>query len=255
MYPRRRFTLPLPGGRTLELGARTLVMGIINVTPDSFSDGGVFLDSAHAVDAGMQMVADGADLLDVGGESTRPGAHALDAAEERRRVLPVIERLASKVNVPISVDTYKASIADAALEAGASMVNDISGLRYEPDLAQVVARARRSDHPDAHARAFAATCTSRPSTTRSSTRCSTSCARASPLPPAPASRRSRCWSIPVSASPRSPSHSFEVLARLDEFSDLGRPLVVGPSRKGLPDATASPGRCPRPSATGRPPPR
>ena len=74
MYPRRRFTLPLPGGRTLELGARTLVMGIINVTPDSFSDGGVFLDSAHAVEAGMQMVADGADLLDVGGESTRPGA-------------------------------------------------------------------------------------------------------------------------------------------------------------------------------------
>src|SRR5262245_49004600 len=109
-------------------------MGVINVTPDSFSDGGVFLDAAHAVEAGMQMVADGADLLDIGGESTRPGANALDSAEERKRVLPVIERLVSKISVPISIDTYKASIAKAALEAGATMVNDISGLRYEPEL-------------------------------------------------------------------------------------------------------------------------
>ena len=115
-------------------------MGIINVTPDSFSDGGVLFDPARAVEAGFQMVADGADLLDVGGESTRPGAHPLDAAEERRRVLPVIEGLLARVNVPISVDTYKASIARAALDAGASLVNDISGLRYEPDLAAVVAK-------------------------------------------------------------------------------------------------------------------
>ena len=117
-------------------------MGIINVTPDSFSDGGVLFDPARALDAGMRMVENGADLLDVGGESTRPGAQALDAAEERRRVIPVIEALAPRVSVPISVDTYKSSIARAALEAGATLVNDISGLRYEPDLAQVVARHR-----------------------------------------------------------------------------------------------------------------
>ena len=100
VHLRRRFTLPLPGGRTLELGGRTLVMGVINVTPDSFSDGGVFLDPARAVEAGMQMVADGADLLDIGGESTRPGAQPLDAAEERRRVLPVIEGLAAQGQRP-----------------------------------------------------------------------------------------------------------------------------------------------------------
>src|SRR5688572_22001589 len=104
-------------------------MGIINVTPDSFSDGGMLFDPARAIEAGVQMVADGADVLDVGGESTRPGAQALDAAEERRRVLPVIEGLVRRVNVPVSVDTYKASIARAALEAGAALVNDISGLR------------------------------------------------------------------------------------------------------------------------------
>src|SRR3990167_697398 len=125
MYPRRRFTIPLPGGRTLALGERTLVMGIINVTPDSFSDGGALLDPQRAIETGVQMVDDGADLLDVGGESTRPGAQPLADAEERRRVLPVIEGLAARVRVPISIDTYKASIADAALQSGASIVNDV----------------------------------------------------------------------------------------------------------------------------------
>jgi dihydropteroate synthase len=115
-------------------------MGILNVTPDSFSDGGQLLDADRAVDAGVRMVDEGADLLDVGGESTRPGARPLDADEERRRVLPVVEALAARVGVPVSVDTYKAAIADAALGAGAAIVNDISGLRYEPDLAAVVAR-------------------------------------------------------------------------------------------------------------------
>jgi dihydropteroate synthase len=115
-------------------------MGIGNVTPDSFSDGGTLLDPQRAVDAAVQMVEDGADLLDVGGESTRPGAQALPAAVELERVLPVIERLARAVSVPISVDTYKAAVADAALAAGASIVNDVSGLRYEPELGSVVAR-------------------------------------------------------------------------------------------------------------------
>ena len=115
-------------------------MGIINVTPDSFSDGGACSMRAAAIDAGVRMVEEGADLLDVGGESTRPGAAALDEAEEQRRVLPVIEGLAARVRVPISIDTYKAAMADAALGAGASIVNDVSGLRYEPELADVVAR-------------------------------------------------------------------------------------------------------------------
>src|SRR5688500_20371683 len=114
-------------------------MGVLNVTPDSFSDGGTLLDPRTAIEAGARMVEEGADILDVGGESTRPGAKPLGAAEERERILPVIEALAARVTVPVSVDTYKASVADAALAAGASVVNDISGLRYEPDLAGVVA--------------------------------------------------------------------------------------------------------------------
>ena len=231
MYPRRRFTLPLPGGRTLELGARTLVMGVINVTPDSFSDGGVFLDSAHAVEAGIQMVADGADLLDVGGESTRPGAHALDAAEERKRVLPVIERLASKVNGPISVDTYKASIAKAALEAGATMVNDISGLRYEPDLAQVVARAgapiilmhTRGRSKDMYKLAVYNEVVDE---VLDELRESIAFAGGAGI-------AKDAMVDPGLGFAKEPVHSYEVLGRLGEFSDLGRPLVVGPSRKGF----------------------
>jgi len=105
VHPRRRFSLSLPDGRTLALGERTLIMGIINVTPDSFSDGGQLLNPQRAVDAGVQMVADGADLLDVGGESTRPGAEPLAQDEERRRVVPVIDGLSARVKVPISPST------------------------------------------------------------------------------------------------------------------------------------------------------
>src|SRR5882672_7937472 len=101
MQPRRRFTVPLPGGRALSLGERTLIMGVINVTPDSFSDGGVLLDTSAAVDAGLRMVEQGASLIDVGGESTRPGASTVDSAEEQRRVLPVVEQLAKRVDVPV----------------------------------------------------------------------------------------------------------------------------------------------------------
>src|SRR5687767_13733983 len=129
MIARRRFTLALAGGRTLSMGERTLLMGVINVTPDSFSDGGERFDSARAIEAGVRLVEEGADVIDVGGESTRPGADPLSADEERRRVVPVIEGLAIRVTAPISIDTYKVSTAEAALGAGAVMVNDISGLR------------------------------------------------------------------------------------------------------------------------------
>ena len=139
---RSSYTVPLPGREPLQLGARTLVMGVLNVTPDSFSDGGRHFDPERAVDAGVAMVHAGADILDVGGESTRPGAEPLPEAEELRRVLPVVERLASQLSVPISIDTYKASVARAAVAAGASIVNDISGLLYEPDLAAVAADTR-----------------------------------------------------------------------------------------------------------------
>jgi dihydropteroate synthase len=136
--PRRSYEVPLPGRLPLALGGRTLVMGIINVTPDSFSDGGVRFDPHQAVEDGLQMIADGADILDVGGESTRPGAEPLPAGEELRRVIPVIEKLAAS-GAPVSVDTYKAVVAREAIGAGAVIVNDVSGLQFDAGLGAVIA--------------------------------------------------------------------------------------------------------------------
>jgi dihydropteroate synthase len=136
---RRRYSLILPNGRSLELGSRTLVMGVLNVTPDSFSDGGRFGDASRAVDAALAMVAAGADIIDVGGESTRPGAPQVDASVELARVVPVIAALAAQVPIPISVDTTKSAVARGAVEAGASLVNDVSGLRHDSEVAVVAA--------------------------------------------------------------------------------------------------------------------
>ncbi|MCL5267480.1 MAG: dihydropteroate synthase [Bacteroidetes bacterium] len=127
------------GSCVFEFGTRTYLMGILNVTPDSFSDGGRFFDQTDAVLHGFQMVKDGADLIDVGGESTRPGAGLVSAEEEIRRVIPVIRKVRQKVSVPISIDTYKSEVAKAALEAGASIVNDISGLHFDERMAEVIA--------------------------------------------------------------------------------------------------------------------
>ena len=141
MTPRTQYTLRLPGGRTLDLGMRTLVMGIVNVTPDSFADDSVTLDAGRAADRAHALEEAGADLLDVGGESTRPGADPVPAHEEMRRILPVLDRLAGCVRVPISVDTYKGEVARAALDHGAAMINDVSGLATGPALAIAAAAA------------------------------------------------------------------------------------------------------------------
>ncbi len=125
--------------KTFEFGLRTYIMGVLNVTPDSFSDGAKFLDADSAVEYARRMLADGADIIDVGGESTRPGSEPVPADEEKKRVLPVIERLAKETDAVISVDTTKAKVAEAALSAGASMVNDISGLHFDSALPKVIA--------------------------------------------------------------------------------------------------------------------
>ncbi|TCN18906.1 dihydropteroate synthase [Sinorhizobium americanum] len=137
--PFQRSIWPLAHGRTLELGPRGVLMAIINVTPDSFSDGGRFADAAAAVDVAMRAIEDGAAILDIGGESTRPDADPVDAAEEQSRILPVIEALASRTNAIISVDTYRAETARLAVEAGAHIVNDVHGLQREPAIAEVAA--------------------------------------------------------------------------------------------------------------------
>ena len=205
-------------------------MGVINVTPDSFSDGGMTFDAARAIAAGEAMAAEGADLLDIGGESTRPGAQALPADEERRRVVPVIEGLAGRVRVPLSIDTYKASTADEALAAGAAIVNDISGLRYEPALGGVVARRgaalvlmhtrgrsndmyRQAEYHDVVDEVL------------DELRESTAFAAGAGIP------KDRVLIDPGLGFAKEAAHSYEALARLDEFAELGYPLVIGPSRK------------------------
>ena len=230
VHPRRRFQIPLPGGRTLALGERTLIMGIINATPDSFSDGGALLDARRAIDAGLQMVEDGADLLDVGGESTRPGAEPLPGGEELTRVLPVIEGLAARVQVPISVDTYKAATAEAALAAGATIVNDVSGLRYDPELAQVVARRKaaivvmhtRGRSRDMYKQAVYHDVVSE---VLDELRESVAFAINAGV------GRDRVIVDPGLGFAKEAAHSYEAVARLHEFSDLGHALLAGPSRK------------------------
>jgi dihydropteroate synthase len=126
---------------TLNLSRRTHVMGVINVTPDSFSDGGQFLEKDRAVEQALQLAGDGADLIDIGGESTRPYSKGISADDEMNRVIPVIEALKKELKIPISIDTLKAQVAREALRSGASMVNDISAFRLDPEMASVVAQA------------------------------------------------------------------------------------------------------------------
>ncbi len=228
--PRRRYTLSLPDGRTLELGARTLVMGIINVTPDSFADGGACLEPARAVDAAAALEAAGADLLDVGGESTRPGAEALGAEVECARVVPVLNALAGRVRVPVSIDTYKAEVARRAIHAGASIVNDVSALRYDPAIARVAAdcgaplvlmhsRGRsRAMYREAQYADVAA---------------EVACELASAVRAATAAGVARTQIVvdPGLGFAKRAEQTLALLGRLQAVSALDRPVLVGPSRK------------------------
>lgn len=123
---------------SLDFSKKTYIMGILNITPDSFSDGGLFFDKSVAIQRALQMVEDGADIIDIGGESTRPGSEIVPVEEELRRTAPVIAAIAKEITIPISIDTYKAEVAQRALDAGASIVNDISGLRFDPEMTKVV---------------------------------------------------------------------------------------------------------------------
>ena len=226
---RRRYTIPLAHGGRLSVGDRTLIMGVINVTPDSFSDGGRLFDPKQAVEAGLRMADEGADLIDIGGESTRPGADPIDATEEQRRVVPVIEGLAG-AGVPISVDTYRASTAAAALAAGAALVNDISGLRYDPALAGVVATSGAAIvlmHTRGRSREMYQQASYHDVIGEVLDELRQSLAFA-----ASAGIQSDHLIVdPGLGFAKEAVHSYEVLAGLSAFAELGRPLLVGPSRK------------------------
>jgi len=215
--------------RTLCLD-RPLVMGILNVTPDSFSDGNRFFSLEAAVERALEMEREGADIIDIGGESTRPGAPAVGLAEELDRVVPVISALAGRISLPISVDTYKAGVARAACAAGAEIVNDVSGLFFDPAMAAAVAEA------DAglvvmHTRG-------RPDRMQADTgyhdlvaEVRSYLADSLELAKAAGIRAGRIVVDPGIGFGKSPEGNLELIRRLSELRLLGRPILVGPSRK------------------------
>lgn len=227
---RPSFSVPLPNRAPLELGSRTLVMGILNITPDSFADGGVHLDVERAVDAGVQMVQDGADILDIGGESTRPGAAQVGAAEEMRRVLPVIERLSARVGVPLSIDTYKATVAREAVAAGATIVNDISGLLYDAELGAAVA-ATGAALVLMHTRGRSTEMYELATYSDVIAEVKRELGRAIERATSAGVAEDSIILDPGVGFAKKATHSIEVLARLDAFAELGRPILSGPSRK------------------------
>lgn len=214
-------------------------MGVINATPDSFSDGGRYSTVALAVEAGVQMAADGADILDVGGESTRPGAEPLPADDERARVLPVIAALARKVSIPISIDTYKASIARAALDAGASIVNDVSGLQVDPELGSVAAERGAAVvlmHTRGRSKEMYGLAAYEDVAVEVARELGDAIGRAerAGVP------RDRIIVDPGLGFAKRAEHSFSVLAQLDAIAALDRPILCGPSRKSFLNAAIGP---------------
>jgi dihydropteroate synthase len=230
MVPRCLYTVPLPGHQTLQLGGRTLVMGIINVTPDSFANGGLRFDPGRAVADGLQMVADGADILDVGGESTRPGAEPLPADEELTRVLPVVERLARESSVPVSVDTYKAVVAREAVARGAAIVNDVGALQYDAGLAQAVAETGAAlivMHNRGRSRDMYREAAYDDVAGEIASELQAAIDRAT----AAGVARQSIIVDPGLGFAKKAGHTYEALGQMERLLSLDRPILTGPSRK------------------------
>jgi dihydropteroate synthase len=228
-FRHKKYCLKLPL-RTLLLGERTLLMGVLNVTPDSFSDGGHYLDPEAAAARALEMESEGADLIDIGGESTRPGAESVSAEEELGRILPVLRRLGGKLRIPISVDTSKAEVADAAAEAGAEIVNDVTGLRAGPQIAEL-AKRRKLGLILAHMRGEPRTMQKGPfardvmKDVTAKLKQSISVARRAGV------AKSQIVIDPGLGFGKSYEQNFELVARFGEFARLGFPLLMGASRK------------------------
>jgi dihydropteroate synthase len=245
-FGRRRFRVPMRRG-VLELGEAPCLMGVVNVTPDSFSDGGRFLDPARAIEHGLALIEQGAGILDVGGESTRPGAEPVAEAEEIRRIVPVVRELSRSSAVPISIDTRKHRVAEAAIEAGASIVNDVSGLEHDPLLPDV-ARSAGAPLVINHMKGT-------PQTMQSLAAYDDLFAE---LLAALRERIARAIGagVPEESLLVDPGigfgkrleHNLEILRRLPEIRSLGHPIVVGPSRKSFIGAIT--GRAPSDRAFG-----
>jgi len=216
------------GSVEYDLSARTHLMGILNVTPDSFSDGGRFYDRDQAVRKGLEMAEEGADFIDVGGESTRPGSEPVSPEEELRRTIPVIERLAKATDVPISIDTTKSMIASQALDAGAVMVNDISGLRYDPGIADAVA-GRHASLVLMHMRGTPKSMQMNPEYDDVMEAIMEYLGEGIRL--AEQKGIEQILVDPGIGFGKSLAHNTEIVRRLNELHAFGRPVLIGPSRK------------------------
>src|SRR5947209_11232287 len=231
MFNRRKFKVRL-ASRTLFLGPRTQIMGVLNVTPDSFSDGGKFLDTKKAVRHALLMEQAGADILDIGGESTRPGSLPVSTTEEIRRILPVLEKLRGRLKIPISIDTQKSLVAEVALKAGAQIINDISGLRNNSHLATIAAE-HRVPLILMHIRGNPRTMQNGPfardvmqDVTRG-LRWSITQARKAGV------AKSQIILDPGIGFGKTFAQNFALLRKLPQLARLGYPLIVGTSRKGF----------------------
>ena len=230
MHPRKSYIVPLAGGRSLVLGERTLVMAIVNVTPDSFAETLPSTDPARALEYAQAAEAEGADILDLGAESTRPGSASVDAEEELARLLPALRAIAPRTRLPISIDTTKAAVAHAALAEGASIVNDISGLGYDSALGEVAARwgaglvlmHTRGRPKEMYREAVYGDVAGE---VRDELRQAMERAERDRVP------REALILDPGIGFAKRPEHSWEALARLSELAALDRPLLVGTSRK------------------------
>ena len=229
MFRRRRFKLRLPS-KTLLLGERTLVMGVLNVTPDSFSDGGLFLNTDAAVARALEIERAGADILDIGGESTRPGSKGVSAKEELQRILPVLEKLRGKIQIPISVDTSKSEVADTAAAAGAEILNDVTALRNDPHIAEV-ARRRKLPLILMHMRGEPRTMQKGPFAKDVIRDVLTGLRRAIAFARRAGVAKSQIIIDPGIGFGKNYAQNLELLRRLPELSKLGYPLLVGTSRK------------------------
>ena len=216
--------------REIDLSRRARVMGIINATPDSFSDGGSFLNPQAALAHGLQMVAEGAEILDIGGESTRPGAQSVDADEEIRRVLPVIQALRRESEVLLSIDTSKAAVARAALDAGADIINDVTGLRGDPEMPALAASSKAGIvimHMQGEPRTMQLAPTYDDVVEEVGNFFRQALARSVACGIDPM----RIALDPGIGFGKTPEHNRRLLAELSAFLEFGRPLLVGASRK------------------------
>lgn len=228
-FKRELFNVPYPHG-VLHLGTKTYVMGILNVTPDSFYDGKRYNTLENAVDRALKMIEEGADIIDIGGESTRPGAYPVSETEEIKRVIPVIKELSKQIRKPISIDTYKAKVAERAIDAGASVVNDIGGLLVDKNMAKIVAQAG-VPIVIMHKKGTPRTMQRYPmrgnglSEIMSALRKSVSVAMDAGIP------ENRIILDPGIGFGKTAQYNLEILKRMGEFRIMGFPILIGTSRK------------------------